>query len=154
VSRCEEIQMEFYQRGDERQKQFPVSFSEWEEKAREVLAAGPFGYVYGGAGAGETMEANLRGFRQYRLWPRICCDVSTSDIGIELFGRRADVPFLLAPIGVNSIFHPDAEVAPAKAAKKLGVPYVLSTVSSTKMEVISEVMGEALTGECQNRGVC
>jgi lactate 2-monooxygenase len=140
----EEIQMGFYERGDQRSKQFPLSFSEWEAKARETLAAGPFGYVYGGAGAGETMEANLQGFRQYRLRPRICSDVSKREIGIDLFGRKANVPFLLAPIGVNSIFHPDAELAPAKAAAKFGVPYVLSNVASTEMEKIAEVMGEAL----------
>ncbi|TJY44574.1 alpha-hydroxy-acid oxidizing protein [Cohnella pontilimi] len=136
--------MSFYELGDERAKQFPVSFTDWEAKARELLAAGPFGYVFGGAGAGDTMEANLRGLRQYRLQPRICCDVSETDIGIELLGRKANVPFLLAPIGVNSIFHPDSEMAVAKAAAKLGVPYVLSNVSSTSMEKIADTMGEAL----------
>jgi len=144
VSHFEDIQMDYYQRGDERHKQFPLSFFEWEGKAREVLAAGPFGYVYGGAGHGETMEANLRGFCQYRIRPRVCCDVTMRDIGIKLFGHESKVPFLLAPIGVNSIFHVDAELAPAKAAKKLGVPYVLSHVASTAMEKISEIMGDAL----------
>ncbi|QYR19320.1 hypothetical protein KZ483_15390 [Paenibacillus sp. sptzw28] len=43
--------MGYYQSGDERSKQFPVSFSEWEAMAGEMLVAGPFGYVFGGAGS-------------------------------------------------------------------------------------------------------
>ncbi|WP_276352316.1 alpha-hydroxy-acid oxidizing protein [Cohnella caldifontis] len=140
----EEIQMALYRGGYGSGPVFPLSFEEWEQKAREKLAAGPFGYVHGGAGSGETMQANRDGFRRYRIRPRICCDVSERDLGVELFGKRIEVPFLLAPIGVNSIFHPEAEKAVAKAAAKLGVPYVLSNVASTDMERIADIMGDAL----------
>jgi lactate 2-monooxygenase len=53
------------------------------------------------------------------------------------------VPFLLAPIGVQSILHSEAELATARAAAKTGVPFVLSTVSSVDLETVAAAMGDA-----------
>jgi isopentenyl diphosphate isomerase/L-lactate dehydrogenase-like FMN-dependent dehydrogenase len=139
----EEIQMRIYQSGDDRAKLLPISAEDWEDRARKILAAGPFDYVFGAAGAGDTLKANLDAFQKYRLRPRVCSDISKRDLSISLFGITYPVPFFLAPIGVNSILHPDAELAPAKAAAKLGVPYILSNVSTTPMEKVAEAMGDA-----------
>ncbi|OCA92131.1 alpha-hydroxy-acid oxidizing protein [Pseudobacillus wudalianchiensis] len=144
MKNCEDIQMKFYQSGDEGAKLLPVSIKEWEERARKILAAGPFDYVNGGAGAGDTMRANLEAFQKYQIQPRICRNVEKRDLTIKLFGKSIPVPILLAPIGVNSILHPEAELAPAKAAAKLGVPYILSNVSTKSMEEVAEAMGDAL----------
>lgn len=140
----EKIQMDIYQSGDEGARRLPISYGEWEEGARQVLAAGPFDYVYGAAGAGDTMRANIEAFQKYRIRPRICCDISKRDISVELFGARSTAPFLLAPVGVNSILHPEAEAAPAKAAAKLGIPYILSNVSTLPMEKVAEAMEGAV----------
>jgi len=51
-------------------------------------------------------------------------------------------PVLLAPVGVLSIAHPEAEVAVARAAKNLRVPQIVSTVSSKTIEEIGEVLGD------------
>lgn len=137
-----EIQMQFYRKGDDAARMLPISIEEWENRAKELLAAGPFGYVAGGAGAGDTMRANLQAFQRWRLRPRVCHDVSKRDLRIELFGQRYSHPFLLAPIGVNSILHHEAELAVAKAASKTGVAYVLSNVSTKSMEQVAEAMGD------------
>jgi isopentenyl diphosphate isomerase/L-lactate dehydrogenase-like FMN-dependent dehydrogenase len=140
----EEIQMNFYESGDEAAKQLPISFEEWEERAKKVLAAGPFGYVYGAAGAGDTLKANLHAFKKYCIWPRVCSDISKRNLKISLFGKSVKFPFLLAPIGVNSILHSKAELVPAKICAELGVPYILSNVSTMSMEQVAEVMGDSL----------
>lgn len=140
----ETIQMDIYQCGDEAAKLLPISFDEWENRAKQVLAAAPFGYVYGAAGAGDTHRGNVDAFQKYRLRPRVCSDISKRDLSVSIFGDRFPVPFLLAPIGVNTILHPDGELAPAKAAAKLGVPYILSNVSSVSMEEVAEAMGDAV----------
>jgi lactate 2-monooxygenase len=101
-------------------------------------------FKYGGAGAGDTMRANVNAFKKYRIRPRICSDISNRNLSIKIGGTEVSVPFLLAPIGVLSIFHPDAELAPAKAAAKMGVPYILSNVPTTPMEKVAEAMGDAL----------
>jgi len=141
---CEQIQMEMYERGIERSRRLPVSFEEWEDEARKILASGPFDYVAGAAGAGDTLKANLEAFQRVRIIPRICTDISKRDLSVQLFGRTYPYPFLLAPIGVNSIVHREAEVIPAKVAAKLGIPYILSNVSTVPMEKVAEVMGDAV----------
>jgi isopentenyl diphosphate isomerase/L-lactate dehydrogenase-like FMN-dependent dehydrogenase len=69
-------------------------------------------------------------------------DVSHRSIAIELFGMQLPTPVLLAPVGVLSIAHPEAEVAVARAAKNLRVPQIVSTVSSKTIEEIGIVHGE------------
>ncbi|WP_248931150.1 alpha-hydroxy-acid oxidizing protein [Paenibacillus hamazuiensis] len=136
--------MNYYEESDLAIRHFPIAFHEWEEKARQRLAAGPFGYVHGGAGKGDTMLANRSIFDKYRLLPRICSDISERDLSITLLGRQLPSPILLAPIGVNSIFHREGELAVAKACAETGIPYILSNVSSQPMEKVAEVMGEAV----------
>jgi isopentenyl diphosphate isomerase/L-lactate dehydrogenase-like FMN-dependent dehydrogenase len=52
-------------------------------------------------------------------------------------------PLMLAPIGVQSIVHPDGELATGRAAAELGVPSILSTASSYTMEEVAGQMGDA-----------
>ncbi|WP_166244487.1 alpha-hydroxy-acid oxidizing protein [Paenibacillus turpanensis] len=137
------IQMDFY-KADTNATLLPVSIADWEEAARQKLGSGEFGYLHGGAGAGDTMRANREAFYRYRLTPRICCDITDRDISVILFGQKVPVPFLLAPVGVNTIFHTEGELAACKAAASCGVPYVLSNVSSKSMEDVAEAMGDSL----------
>jgi lactate 2-monooxygenase len=120
-----------------------ISVSDWEERARAVLPDGPFGYVAGGAGAEDTMRANREAFYRYRIRPRMLRDVSDRDLSVTLFDTTLPAPFLLAPVGVLSIVHQDAERAPALAAAAGGIPFILSTVSSLSIEEIAAVMGDA-----------
>jgi lactate 2-monooxygenase len=139
----EDIQMNIYQSGDEAAKLLPISFDEWEDRAKGILSSASFGYVYGAAGAGHTKRDNADAFQKYRIRPRVCCDTSKRDLSISILGRKFPFPFLLAPIGVNTILHSDGELAPAKAAAKLGVPYILSNVSSVPLEQVAEAMGDS-----------
>jgi isopentenyl diphosphate isomerase/L-lactate dehydrogenase-like FMN-dependent dehydrogenase len=121
----------------------PVSVEDLEDEARSVLDRGAFDYVAGGAGSEEAILANRAAFRRRRLVPRFLRDVSHRDLGVDLLGLRLPVPVLLAPIGVLSILHSEAELAVARAAGSLGVPLILSTVSSTTMEQVGQAMGDA-----------
>jgi isopentenyl diphosphate isomerase/L-lactate dehydrogenase-like FMN-dependent dehydrogenase len=137
-------QLEIYQAGLlGRTPGQPVSVEELEDKARTALDRAAFDYLAGGAGAEETMRANREAFRRRRIVPRFLRDVSRRDLGVELLGRRLSVPVLVAPIGVLSILHKEAELAVARATAALGVPMILSTVSSTTMEQVAEAMGAA-----------
>lgn len=143
MSHHEEIQMKIYRSGDEAARLLPVSYTEWEQRAKNILAAGPFGYVHGGAGAGDTMKANEEAFKKWVIRPRVCRDITKRDISTTLCGQTLSVPILLAPIGVNTILHPEGELAAARAAAKEGVTYTLSNVSSYSLEEVAEEMGDA-----------
>src|SRR6185437_14351597 len=121
----------------------PVSAAELQRRAREKLDAGAYGYVAGGAGSERTMQANLDAFERRRIVPRMLRDVSRRDLGTTVLGTAMPAPLLLAPVGVQSIVHPEGELASARAAAALGVPYIHSTAASHSIEQVAEAMGSA-----------
>ena len=135
-----QIQNAIYISGESR---WPVGAGAWEELAQEVLDPGPFGYIAGGAGNENTMRANLEAFERRRLKPRMLSGNAERDTSVEVLGTRSPVPFFLAPIGVLSIAHPDGEVAAARAAASMRIPFVLSSAASHSIEEIAAAMGDA-----------
>jgi isopentenyl diphosphate isomerase/L-lactate dehydrogenase-like FMN-dependent dehydrogenase len=123
--------------------ELPISASELQERAREALSVEAYGYVAGGAGAERTMQANLDAFERRQIVPRMLRDVSSRDLSASVLGTAMAAPLLLAPVGVQSIVHPKAELASARAAAALGVPFILSTASSHTIEQVAEAIGEA-----------
>jgi lactate 2-monooxygenase len=117
---------------------WPISPEEWEARAAEALEPGPFDYIAGGAGSESTMRANLEAFERRRLRPRMLTGNSERDITVEILGTKSPAPFLLAPIGVLSIAHPEGELAVARAAASTGVPIVLSSAASHSIEEVAE----------------
>src|SRR5262249_10208565 len=125
----QERQMEIYKLGlAGKTPSQAVSVDALEEQAREALKAEAFDYLAGGAGAEDTMRANREAFRRWRIVPRYLHNVAQRDLSVELFGKRFPSPVLLAPIGVQGILHRKGELAVARAARLLGVPFILSTV--------------------------
>ncbi|MFC0473360.1 alpha-hydroxy-acid oxidizing protein [Halalkalibacter kiskunsagensis] len=116
---------------------------QWEQLAKAHLDKGAFDYIQTGAGAEETLQANIDGFKQWKIVPRVMRDVSSVDVSTSIFGERASMPVSLAPVGFQTIIHPDGELAAAKAAAAQQVPYTVSTVSTYSMEEIAEAMGNA-----------
>jgi lactate 2-monooxygenase len=135
-----QVQNEIYISGE---SPWPVGAEAWEVKAEEVLDDGPFGYIAGGAGAESTMRANREAFERRRIRPRMLAGNVERDLSVEVLGARSPVPFFLAPVGVLSIAHADGELAPARAAAALGIPFILSSAASHSMEEVAEAMGDA-----------
>jgi len=138
------FQNEIYARGlmDEIPN-LPVGFPGLQERARALLSAEAFGYVAGGAGGERTMQANLQAFERFRIVPRMLRDVSERALSTSVLGTAMPAPVMLAPVGVQSIVHPDAELASARAAASQGLPFILSTAASHTIEEVAEAMGEA-----------
>ncbi len=118
--------------------EWPVAFEDWERAAEEKLDPGAFGYIAGGAGAESTMRANLDAFQRWRLRPRMLAGNTVRDISVEVLGMRSPAPFFLAPVGVLSIAHEEAEVGAAKAAASSGVPFLLSSAATHSIEEIAD----------------
>jgi lactate 2-monooxygenase len=121
---------------------WPISPEEWEARAAEALEPGPFDYIAGGAGSESTGRANLEAFARRRLRPRMLTGNREREISVDVLGTRSPAPFLLAPIGVLSIAHPEGELAVARAAASSGVPLVLSSAASHSLEEVAEAMGD------------
>jgi len=93
-----------------------------------------FGYMATGADDDVTLRANRAGFEKFQLRPRRLVDVSKLDTSFEIFGEKYDNPIVICPTGSNRAFHPDGEIAVAKAAKAGNHLQILSTVATTSVE--------------------
>jgi lactate 2-monooxygenase len=116
----------------------PVPLDLLEQKAKEILSPRAYDYVAGGAGGEDTMRANREAFYRWRIVPLMLRDVSKRDLSVEVLGARLPAPVLLGPVGVQEIVHDDADVASARAAGSLGLPFVLSTMSSRTIEEVAQ----------------
>jgi lactate 2-monooxygenase len=121
----------------------PVDWSELERAAEEAMEPTAAGYVFGGGGSGDTMRANREAFRRHRIVPRFLRDVGDRDLSVSVAGTASPAPVWLAPVGVQTIVHPEGELASAAAAAALGLPFVASTVSGYSMEQIAEASGDS-----------
>jgi isopentenyl diphosphate isomerase/L-lactate dehydrogenase-like FMN-dependent dehydrogenase len=137
-------QAEIYRAGLAGQKPlFPIAFEDLAREAKERMKPEAYMYVAGGAGHSDTMRANRAAFERWRIVPRFLRDVSQRDLRINLLGQTYPAPLLLAPVGVQGIIHKEGELAVARAAKTLGVPMVLSTVSSHSIEDVATTLGDS-----------
>ena len=119
----------------------PVSIEDLEAAAKKVLSPQSFNYAAGGAGAEDTMRANLDAFKKWAIVPRVMRDISRRDYSLRLFNTDLPAPLALAPIGQLGTVHRRAEEAAGRAAASLGLPMSLSTVASTSIEDVAKAMG-------------
>ncbi len=126
-----------------RRPEVPVAWTELEKAAQSTMSREAWAYIAGGAGRESTMDANRAAFERWRIVPRVLCDVEKRDLSIELFGQRLPTPLLLCPIGVLEMAHREADLAVARAAAALRVPYIFSNQASVPMETCAAAMGDA-----------
>ncbi|MBA2285255.1 MAG: alpha-hydroxy-acid oxidizing protein [Ktedonobacteraceae bacterium] len=138
-----ERQFQIYLTGLQGQRPaLPIASDALERQANERMSPEARGYIAGGAGSEDTMLANRAAFRRWRIVPRMLRDVSQRDLSVQILAMQLPFPLLLAPIGVQSIVHPEAEVAVARAASSLAMPLILSTASSKSIEDVAQAMGD------------
>ncbi len=139
-----ERQFQIYLEGRQgKRPTLPVAFEALEQQAHAHLSPETWGFLADGAGSQDTLCANLAAFRRWRIVPRMLRDVARRDLSVKLFSTSLPAPVLLAPIGAQSIVHPQAEVAVARAAASLHIPFVLSTASSRSIEEVAQAAGNA-----------
>ena len=118
-----------------------INVFDFHEVARQVLMPGHYTYMALGTDDADTLRANREGFEQFRLRMRRLVDVREIDQSIELFGERYSSPVLIAPCGSQKAFHPEGEIAVARAARTRGAELILSTQSSTAVEDVNAARG-------------
>src|SRR5690606_32491183 len=114
-----------------------------EEAAKAVMSPQAYAYIAGGAGVESTMRSNRNAFESFKIVPRMLKNVGERDISIDLFGKKLSAPFLLSPMGVSQMVHPEADLAVGRAAARLRVPYIFSNQASRPMEEVASAMGNS-----------
>lgn len=103
-----------------------------------------FEYVEGGAEDEAALRGNRSSFESLRLIPQTLVDVTGRNLETEILGRPAAAPLVIAPTGLNGMLHADGDIGLARAAAKLGIPYTLSTMSTTRLEDVAKQAGGRL----------
>ena len=114
---------------------------DFEAVARDKVPAAHFGYLATGVDDDATLRANREGFAKFQIRPRRLVDVSTVDTTVELFGTTWKSPIALAPAASQKAFHPDGEVAAARAAGARGHLTILSTGTTCSVEDVRTAHG-------------
>src|SRR6202171_3007033 len=118
-----------------------INVFDFEPVARKNEPPAHFGYMASGLDDEVTLRANREGFLKFQLRPRRLNDVSKVDMSVELFGTRLDNPIIIAPTGGNKFFHPEGEIAVARAARTGNHLDILSTSTTSSVEAVSEARG-------------
>jgi (S)-mandelate dehydrogenase len=94
-------------------------------------------YLEGGAEDEVSLKRNRNVFDRIAWQPRSLVGVAMPDPAVSLFGKRANLPIVIAPTGFNGLLWPQGDIALARAAATAGVPFTLSTVSNCAIEKLA-----------------
>ncbi len=118
--------------------QYP-SIEDLRERAQRKIPKFAFEYLDGGCNEDVNLHKNTSEIREVELIPEYLSEHTGSDISTELFGHTYDAPFGIAPVGLQGLMWPNSPEILAKAAFEHNIPFVLSTVSTSSIERISEL---------------
>ena len=114
------------------------------EVAQKKLPKGLFEFMDRGTEDELALKRNRAGFDQICLRPKVLVDVSGRTLRARFAGQESTMPLAVAPTGAAGLLSFDGEIAIARAARKLGIPFTLSTASFTPMERVAEEAGGRL----------
>ncbi|AJW41459.1 L-lactate dehydrogenase [Rhodococcus sp. B7740] len=114
-----------------------------EDQAAEKLSPEALGYIVASAGSGSTARANRAAFDRWAITPRMLRSSAARNHACTVLGTDMPAPLLIAPVGIQTLAHPDGELATVRAAAELGVPYIHSTQASHSFEQVAEAGGDA-----------
>jgi len=106
--------------------------------ARRRLPRAVFDFYDGGAEDERTLRHNASAFDRWQLAPRVLVDVAGASTAGTLLGSPAAMPAAMAPTGAAGFGWRGADLALARAAAKLGIPYTLSSSATTAIETIAD----------------
>ncbi|MGE8630924.1 alpha-hydroxy acid oxidase [Achromobacter denitrificans] len=110
------------------------SVMDYRRRAQKRLPRLAFDYLEGGAEDCIAMARNASAWADLEFRPDVLVDVSECRLDVPLLGATAAMPAIVGPTGLNGLFWPDADIHLARAAHQAGVPFVLSTASTSLLE--------------------
>src|SRR5512147_1582909 len=113
------------------------------DAAQRRLPKGIFEYVDKGTEDQISLEENRAAFQRIKLRTRFLNDWSKRDLGTQIFGKRINLPFGIAPTGSSGLMWYRGEVELARAAAAAGIPFTLATGALTSMEELAREVPDA-----------
>ena len=110
-------------------------------RARRRIPTFVWEYLDSGTGTEAAKARNRSALDRIGFPPSILHGEFTPDISATLLGHDFPLPVGIAPIGMSGLMWPDAEGHLARAAKRHGIPYCISTVATQSPEDIAPHLG-------------
>jgi len=135
--------LEFFQQSEEviSAPDEALDVMDFEPAARKALPPAHFGYLATGVDADGTVRANREGYSRIQIRARRLVDVENVDMSASLFGTKWDTPIVLSPVAAQKAFHPEGEIAVARAARAKGHLMMLSTAGTSSIEEVTAARG-------------
>jgi len=114
---------------------------DFQRVAERVLPPAHYGYLATGTDGDETLHANRKAFDKLYLRAMRLVDTASVDTRLELLGQQLSSPIVIAPVGSQRAFHPQGELATAKAARSRDHLQILSNVSTVSIEDVIAARG-------------
>src|SRR5215813_2812705 len=117
---------------------------EFEALAQKNLPPAHFGYLATGVDDDNTVRINHDGYSRIRIRARRLIDVTNINMSTTLLGVKWSSPILICPVGSQKAFHPEGEVAVARAARAKDHLQILSNVTTSSIEDVIAARGGPL----------
>jgi 4-hydroxymandelate oxidase len=114
---------------------------DFEPAARKVLPPAHFGYLATGVDDDSTVRANREGYSRIQIRVRRLVDVENVDMSVRLFGTTWSSPILICPVSSQKAFHPEGDIAVARAAHAKDHLQILSTAATSSIEDVMAARG-------------
>jgi 4-hydroxymandelate oxidase len=114
---------------------------DFEAAARKVLPPAHFGYLATGVDDDGTVRANREGYSRIQIRSRRLVDVENIDMSVRFFGTTCTSPIVISPVSSQKAFHPEGDIAVARAARAKDHLQILSTAATSSIEDVTAARG-------------
>jgi isopentenyl diphosphate isomerase/L-lactate dehydrogenase-like FMN-dependent dehydrogenase len=114
---------------------------DFQRVAEQVLPPAHYGYLATGTDGDETLQANRKAFDKLYLRALRMVDTANVDTRLDLLGQSLSSPIVLAPVSSQRGFHPEGELATARAARSRDHLQILSNLTTTSIEDVIAARG-------------
>ena len=111
---------------------------DFEKLSRKIMGEDALLYLNGGSDDLRTVELNSEAYQEIQIRARRLIDVTNVSTKVKLFGQALENPIILSPVGFQKFFHPDGEIASAKASVKKKHQMIVSSVSNYSVNEIAD----------------
>ena len=101
-----------------------------------------YDYADSGSWTEGTYRANESDFQKIKFRQRVAVNMDNRSTATTMIGQSVAMPVAIAPTGLTGMQHADGEILAARAAKKFGIPFTLSTMSICSIEDVAKHAGE------------
>ena len=115
-----------------------INVFDFQKVAQVNLPPAHYGYIATGVLDDRTLIENEKAYSRIKLRMRRLIDARKVDMSIKLFDQTWPSPIIISPCGSQKAFHPEGEIATANAAKVENHLQILSTVSTTSVEDVTQ----------------